>query len=149
MPPIPPKPANSPAIGSIWYCQVPGGWPGWWKPQARWGNPITVTDVIYSGGIWKVRFNTHWNPYYGYVGCTIAVSSFYSFFGDQKLLVTKQGWVSSGEGSPRNPLRAISGHGRMIAGGGIYNDILCQHVLYATGQASSTLTKKPTIQKIY
>lgn len=147
MPPIPPKPANSPAIGSVWYCQAPGGWPGPWKPQARWGNPIDVTDVVYSSNVWKVRFNTHWNPYFGYVGCTIPVSQFYSFFGDQKLLVTKQGWGSGGEGSPRNLLRAVRGEGHMYTGGGYNNQILGLRVLSASVSASSVLAIKPTLQR--
>lgn len=147
MPTIPPKPANSPAIGSVWYCQMPGGWPGAWKPQARWGNPIDVTDIVYSNNVWKVKFNTHWNPTFGYVACTIPVSQFYTYFGDQKLLVTKQGLVSFGEGSPRNLLRAIGSTGRVVAGGGIYNRIHALRYLSGTGHVSSLTLSKPTLYR--
>lgn len=145
---IPPKPPNAPDIGSIWYCQVAGGWPGWWKPQARWGNPIKVTDVVYSSGVWKVRFNTYWNPNYGYVGCTIAVSQFHNYFGLQKLLVTKQGWVSFGEGRPVPMLRRISATGRAQASGGPNGRVYCLHALSSTGHVTSP-RKKPIIYRTY
>ncbi len=133
----PPVPSNAPPIGSQWYCQKTGGWPGWWKQTCRLGGLVIVTDYVWLSNQWKVRFNVISNSQILYVGNSETITNFYSFFGTQKVLSATLRYHGNGTCDIRRMQRIIEGHG-VIFGKGSNVQPLVIHALSATGEGVSS-----------
>ncbi len=132
----PSVPSNFPAVGSEWFCQTSGGWPGWWKQTVRWGSKVVITDSVWISNRWKIRFNVVSNSTVVSVGNTETVDNFYTFFGTQPLLVAKLAYYGSGSCDLRRLEQTVRGFGRVMSKG--YGRPLVLHALSATGGGSST-----------
>lgn len=132
----PPVPDNYPPVGSEWYCQKTGGWPGWWKQTARLGSLVVVTEHIWLNNQWKIRFNVVSNSLVTSVGNTETISNFYTFFGTQKVLCAVLSYHGGGYCDLRRLQQVITGRGRAM-GRGLPVQPLVHHALSATGGGSS------------
>lgn len=133
----PPIPYNAPPIGSKWYCQKIGGWPGWWKQTARLGALVIVTDYVWLNNQWKVRFNVISNSQILAVGCNETINNFYAFFGTQVVLTANLRYHGGGQCGIRRLEQIVQGHGRMMGRGSNVQPLVI-HALSATGGSVSS-----------
>jgi len=136
----PPVPDNAPPVGSEWYCQKTGGWPGWWKQTCRLGSLIVVTDHVWINNQWKIRFNVISNSQIATQGCIETIANFYAFFGTQKVLCAVLSYHGGGYCDLRRLQQIIQGHGRAM-GRGLTVQPLVLHVLSAKGGGTSSVQR--------